>query len=110
MGTANRGARLAALEGQAEAHAEAAQIVAAAAAPARREQIGVLLMELLAAKLQASKAVADAARAAMQNPAWLARQNAGDVATLAAYLDESAFALGDRLSGSPHTLEAADER
>jgi hypothetical protein len=113
MGTAKRTARLAALEEQGEVTTQAAAIVAQATGarpPITRDRIGVLLLDLLAAKLEASKAVADAARAALQNPAWLARQDAGSVATLAAYLDESAFALGDRLAAAPHIVEATDER
>jgi hypothetical protein len=102
--------RLEALEEQAEGHAEAAQIVAQAAPSDPRERIGVLLVELLAAKLQASKAVADFARAALQNPAWVARQDAAGVATLATYLDESAFALGDRLAAAPHIVATHDQR
>jgi hypothetical protein len=102
--------RVGALEGQAMALTQAREIVAQAAAPRRpltRGTLSGLLMDLLIAKLEASMAVTDAARAAMQNPAWLARQNAGDVAALAAYLDQSTFALGDRLAAAPQLVEAA---
>lgn len=92
--------RVGGLEGQAAAYGEAAAIVTEARRPRTREEIGGLLIDLLAAKLEASRAVADAARAAMQSPAWLARQSAEGVATLADYLDRSAFALGDRLAGA----------
>lgn len=92
--------RVSALEGKAIAHDQAAVIIGEARPQRSREAIGELLLDLLAAKLEASRAVADAARAAMNNPAWLARQSAEGVTTLADYLDRSAFALGDRLAGA----------
>jgi transposase-like protein len=64
---------------------------------ASSHSIGALILDLLRAKLQASQAIATAAK----NPAWLDRQSAADLATLGEYLDRSAFALGDRLAGQP---------
>lgn len=59
-----------------------------------QHEIGRLLLELLAAKLKASQAIAEAA----SDPAWLDRQSAADLAALGEYLDRSAFSLGDRLA------------
>lgn len=59
--------------------------------------IGGLLLDLLAAKLKASQAIARAA----QDPAWLDKQSAADLAALGEYLDRSALALGDRLARPP---------
>jgi transposase-like protein len=61
---------------------------------ATEHTIGGLLLELLAAKLKASQAIAQAA----SDPAWLDRQSAADLAALGEYLDRSAFSLGDRLA------------
>jgi hypothetical protein len=61
---------------------------------ATEHTIGGLLLELLAAKLKASQAIA----AAAQRPEWLERQSAADLAALGEYLDRSAFSLGDRLA------------
>jgi transposase-like protein len=59
-----------------------------------QHEIGRLLLDLLAAKLKASQAIAEAA----SDPAWLDRQSAADLAQLGEYLDRSAFSLGDRLA------------
>jgi hypothetical protein len=72
---------------------------------ATEHTIGGLLLELLAAKLQASQAIAQAA----QSPAWLERQSAADLATLGEYLDRSAFALGDRLATAAQQQRADAE-
>jgi hypothetical protein len=60
----------------------------------QQQAIGTLILDLLRAKLEASAAIARAA----QNPDWLAGQSAADLAALGTYLDQSAFALGDRLA------------
>lgn len=100
MDKRKHGGRLFALEEQTATRAAISAIVTDTQAPRPRPEIRGLLMDLLVAKLEASRAVADAARAAMASPAWLSRQSAEGVATLADYLDRSAFALGDRLAGS----------
>jgi hypothetical protein len=69
-------------------------------------EIGRLLLDLLAAKLEASKAIAQAAR----NPTWLAQQSAADLAQLGEYLDRSAFSLGDRLATAAQQQRADAER
>lgn len=69
----------------------------------RKERLGELLLDLLAAKLEASQAIAQVAA----DPAWLKRQSAADLATLVGTLDSTAFAIGDRLAGG-HTPEASD--
>jgi transposase-like protein len=61
-----------------------------------QHEIGRLLLDLLAAKLKASHAIAEAA----SDPGWLATQSAADLAQLGEYLDRSAFSLGDRLATS----------
>lgn len=99
-------ARVAALEDRSAAHDTAIAIIADARAPRARPELRELLLDLLAAKLEASRAVADAARAALNNPAWLARQDAAGLEALGAYLDRSAFNLGDRLAGTPKSEEA----
>jgi predicted transcriptional regulator len=55
-----------------------------------------LLLGLLAAKLEASQAIAKVA----SDPAWLKKQHAADLAELVRTLDATALALGDRLAGS----------
>lgn len=72
---------------------------------ATEHTIGGVLLELLAAKLKASQAVAVAA----QNKEWLARQSAADLAALGEYLDRSAFALGDRLATAAQQQRADAE-
>lgn len=62
----------------------------------QKTQLGEIILDLLAAKLEASKAIAEAAR----DPAWLRKQSATELATLGAYLDSTAFAIGDRLARS----------
>jgi transposase-like protein len=59
-----------------------------------QHEIGRILLDLLATKLKASQAIAEAA----SDPAWLDRQSAADLASLGEYLDRSAFSLGDRLA------------
>lgn len=56
--------------------------------------IGDLILDLLAAKLEASTAIARA----VSNPQWLATQSGSDLAALGAWLDSTALAIGDRLA------------
>lgn len=90
--------RIVDLEIEATQRDAAAALVVAAQGSRTRGDIADLLLELLAAKLEASRAIADGARAAMSNPAWLARQDAAGVAALGQWLDSSALDLGDRLA------------
>lgn len=60
----------------------------------QNHEIGTLIIDLLAAKLRASAAIAEAAR----QPEWLARQSGSELAALGAWLDATAFAIGDRLA------------
>ena len=94
----NRLARLDALETQ-HARAVGVQIALADDSPA---SIGELLIQLLAAKLRASRAVAEGAAALMRSPGWVSQQPAEGLAHLGAYLDDSALALGDRLARGGH--------
>jgi hypothetical protein len=62
---------------------------------AKRERaIGVLVVDLLAAKLEASEAIAKAA----SRPEWIDRQSGSELAALGEWLDSTAFAIGDRLA------------
>ena len=61
----------------------------------QQAEIGALVLDLLAAKLEASAAIAEAVR----DQAWLARQSASELAALGEWLDGSALAIGDRLAG-----------
>ena len=70
---------------------------------ARQREFGALILDLLRAKLEASRAIAQAA----SNPQWLAEQPAAELAVLGQWLDASAFALGDRLAG--HRPAPSDE-
>jgi hypothetical protein len=72
---------------------------------AQQIAIGELILDLLRAKLQASAAIAEAAR----NPAWLAEQPAAELAALGQWLDASAFAIGDRLAGAIRPTESGDD-
>jgi transposase-like protein len=72
---------------------------------AQQIAIGELILDLLRAKLQASAAIAEAAR----NPAWLAEQPAAELAALGQWLDASAFAIGDRLAGAVRPTEPGDD-
>lgn len=63
---------------------------------AQQREIGAIILDLLAAKLEASAALART----VSDPAWLARQSAAELAQLGAYLDGTALAIGDRLAGS----------
>jgi hypothetical protein len=71
---------------------------------AQKQYIGELIVDLLRAKLEASQAIARAAR----NPEWLAKQSAADLAALGGYLDSTAFAIGDRLAGAATSPDADD--
>jgi hypothetical protein len=62
---------------------------------AQHQRIGELVLELLSTKLEASQAVA---RAAL-DPEWRNRQTAAELAAFGAWLDSTAFAIGDRLAG-----------
>jgi hypothetical protein len=71
----------------------------------QKRTIGELVLDLLAAKLEASAAIARAA----SDPAWLERQSPAELAALGQWLDSTAFAIGDRLAGStPDTDGSTD--
>lgn len=61
----------------------------------QQAEIGALVLDLLAAKLKASQAIAEAA----SDQAWLKQQAASELAALGEWLDTTAFAIGDRLAG-----------
>lgn len=63
---------------------------------AQQRQIGEIVLDLLRAKLEASRALAEIA----QDAAWRARQPAAELAAFGQWLDSSALALGDRLAGA----------
>lgn len=72
----------------------------------QQREIGGLILDLLAAKIEASTALARAA----SHPEWLARQSGSELAALGAYLDSTALAIGDRLAGQPSLpAPAADD-
>lgn len=60
----------------------------------KQNAIGELVLDLLAAKLKASAAIAQAA----SDPAWLAKQRGSELAALGQWLDSTALAIGDRLA------------
>lgn len=62
----------------------------------QQNRIGELVLELLAAKLEASQAIAQQAN----DVAWRKQQRAGELAAFGQWLDQSALALGDRLAGA----------
>lgn len=62
---------------------------------AQQRHIGEIVLDLLAAKLEASAAIA---RAASSNPEWLARQSGSELAAFGEWLDRTALAIGDRLA------------
>jgi hypothetical protein len=62
----------------------------------QQSEIGTLIIELLTAKLTASKAIATAA----SDPTWLRSQSAEQLAILGEWLDTTAFAIGDRLANT----------
>jgi hypothetical protein len=62
---------------------------------AQQRQIGEIVLDLLAAKLEASAALARA----VSDPEWLARQSGSELAAIGGYLDSTALAIGDRLAG-----------
>lgn len=75
---------------------------------AQQRQIGAIILDLLAAKLEASAALARAAT----DPAWLRKQRGSELAALGQYLDSTALAIGDRLAGATRGADAdgaADE-
>ena len=61
---------------------------------AQQHRIGVAVLDLLEAKLRASEALAKIAHDAD----WRAKQTGSDVAALGMWLDQTAFAIGDRLA------------
>lgn len=72
---------------------------------AQQDAIGELVIDLLRAKLEASRAIAKTAC----DSAWLVRQSAADLAALGDYFDATALAFGDRLAGGvPSDLDRAD--
>lgn len=60
----------------------------------RNRLIGTIIFDLLAAKLEASEAIAKAA----SDPTWITRQSGSELAALGEWLDSTAFAIGDRLA------------
>jgi transposase-like protein len=62
---------------------------------ARQREIGALILDLLAAKLEASAALART----VSDPEWLRKQRGSELAALGSYLDTTALAIGDRLAG-----------
>lgn len=62
------------------------------------EDLGEALQAVLLVKLRASRALAEHCRAMLHDPRWLARQTPSGLAALSAWLDGSAFDLGDRLA------------
>lgn len=62
---------------------------------AQQRQIGEIILDLLAAKLEASAALARA----VSDPEWLAKQSGSELAAIGGYLDSTAIAIGDRLAG-----------
>ena len=61
----------------------------------QKTEIGNAVLDLLRAKFDASRAIAEA----VKDPAWLKRQRASELATLGQWLDATALAIGDRLAG-----------
>ena len=72
---------------------------------AQQRAIGEIVLDLLRAKLEASRAIAEAAK----NPAWLAEQPAAELAVFGQWLDSTAMALGDRLAGSRAAAEPDEQ-
>jgi transposase-like protein len=72
---------------------------------AQQRQIGSLILDLLAAKLEASEAIAKAAC----DPDWLKQQPASELAALGQWLDSTAFAIGDRLAGAANSQRGAHD-
>jgi len=70
---------------------------------AQQREIGALILDLLAAKLEASAALARAA----SDPEWLRKQRGSELAALGAYLDATALAIGDRLAGGGGGADSA---
>ena len=70
---------------------------------AQQRAIGALVLDLLSAKLQASEAIAKAAL----DPEWRNRQPAAELAAFGAWLDSTAFAIGDRLAGRSAARDAS---
>ena len=68
----------------------------------QQHQIGVAVLDLLYAKLKASEAIAQVAH----NPEWRARQTGTELAAFGTWLDQTAFAIGDRLAQSAARLES----
>lgn len=62
----------------------------------QQQAIGAIILDLLRAKLEASRAIAQAAN----DPAWIKLQPAAELAVFGQWLDASAFAIGDRLASA----------
>lgn len=71
----------------------------------QQAEIGALVLDLLAAKLRASEAIAKAAT----DEAWLKQQPASELAALGQWLDDTAFAIGDRLAGGRRPADDAGD-
>lgn len=63
---------------------------------ARKQRIAELILDLLAAKLEASHRLT----AYLSDPAFLERQSFEQLVNLNGYLDRTSLTLGDRLAGS----------
>lgn len=68
----------------------------------QHQQIGELVLDLLAAKLKASAEIAKAA----SDPDWRAKQSGSELAAFGEWLDATAFAIGDRLAGGRNRDDA----
>lgn len=79
-------------------HATRNATIARPMVEAQQHAIGVIILDLLAAKLQASAAIA---RIATSNPEWVWKQSGSELAAFGQWLDNTALAIGDRLAGTP---------
>lgn len=73
-----------------------AAVVQQASVERRKQRIAELILDLLAAKLEASHRLTGY----LSDPAFLERQSFEQLVNLNGYLDRTALTLGDRLAGS----------
>ncbi len=71
---------------------------------ARKQKIAELILDLLAAKLEASQRLT----AYLSDPAFLERQGFSELVNLNGYLDRTALTLGDRLAGGADPDDAPE--
>jgi len=71
----------------------------------QQSEIGTLVIDLLAAKLKASAAIAKAT----EDTTWMGKQSAAELAEFGAWLDSTAFAIGDRLAGRSQQPTESDD-